>query len=569
MVTPAVLVASFLLAPPQCSVKNLARDLNAIAGPGTNGRMTLSPEMTRTADYLAKALRKAGLQPAGENGTYFQDYAVTVNRRATVRNVVDVLDPGPSMSLQLGRDFVPMFGSADMRMVRGDLVFVGFGRDDDYQGVDVTDKIVLSLRGMPDDTEDSVGNKATRAAQHGAKAILFIGPAAAGRSELPPIAPGFSCARADIVAAAVHSRFFRGWTGLDFEAARKNAGQQSKATGQRLRLITETEPQVGLGRNVLAKLPGKDPKATGTIVVGAHFDHLGIGETSSRTGHDAIHFGADDNASGTVTVLEMARVMAKQRQNQRTIYFQFYSGEELGLLGSRAFVDKYPEVVKDVWTMVNLDMVGRLRAEGLTIFGTGTAAPLDGILDAAQPGDLKLNRIVASPPNSDHASFVGRRIPSLFFNTGLHPEYHTEADQVGTINVQGMASVGDYVLRVLYQLDKVSAPMDFTGTVSASGPSGDPSRPRRVRFGVQPDMSESGGEGLLVNGVTTDSPAAKGGVKPGDLLISIAGRPVKTVQDLQEILVSLKAGEPVTVVVKRDGKEVTLTVTPEAPNPGN
>ncbi|MBL8048865.1 MAG: M20/M25/M40 family metallo-hydrolase [Chthonomonas sp.] len=560
MFSAALLALTLVSNSPTVDVARMGRDLAKISSPAFGGRMTLSPYMQKTADFLAAELRRAGLEPAGRNGTYFHDFEVTINRVATPRNLLTI----GGRALRLGEDFLPCNGSTDMRLVRGRVVYVGFARDADLQDKSLDAMVAVALRGMPDDTNDAMSSKAARLAAKGAAAVLFVGPEQTGGSELAPLASGFSVARGGIPAATVHRKWFRDLVGLDFAEARRTGSTLATATLPEVRLVTESAPQTGRAINVIAKLPGRDPSNRELLVVGAHYDHLGFGETSSRTGHDSMHAGADDNGSGTVTVLEIARTLARAKLNQRPILFQFYSGEEIGLLGSRAWTLDNESDLGQIQAMVNLDMVGRLRAEGLTIYGTGTAAEMDAILDRAAPGQLKLARQTTSPSNSDHASFSTRGVPVLFFNTGLHDEYHTERDVFGTINVAGMGQVGDYVIRTILQLDQAPK-LGFTGSRQAGGASGDPSRPRRVRFGVQPDMNEVSGKGLMVNGVTADSPAAKAGIKTGDRLLSIGGKAVNNVQDLQQILVEAKAGVPLEVVLMRGDQELKLTVTPEAP----
>lgn len=559
---PVLAAAVFALLANPISAERMARDLRLISGPEFGGRMTLSPSMRKTADFLAKELKRSGVKPNGLEGSYFHEFDVTINRVATERNFL-TLNGKP---LRLGVDFQPCNGSADMRLARGSVAFVGFGRNEDYAGFDVSGKVVVVLRGLPDDKlSDSMNQKAARAAERGAVGMLFVGPETPGGQELAPLAGGFSISRANLPGASISAAAFRNLVGLDASQARRQSKPQSRDLKSEARLVTESKPQTGRALNVLGIIPGTGEAAQNLIVIGAHYDHLGFGETSSRTGHDAMHAGADDNGSGTVAVLELARRLAQAKSNRHTILIQFYSGEEIGLLGSRAWTMDFANQLPRIQAMVNLDMVGRLREEGLTVYGTGTAAEMNSILDRAGPDGLKLVRQPASPSNSDHASFSTRGVPVLFFNTGLHDEYHTERDTFPTINLKGLASVTDYVYRVIGALDSTATKLKFTGSTVAGGASGDPSRPRRVRFGVQPDMTEVSGRGLMVNGVTTDSPAAKAGIKIGDRILTIGGTPVNSVQDLQAVLVAAKAGVPLEVVLLRADVEIKLIVTPEEP----
>jgi len=328
------------------------------------------------------------------------------------------------------------------------------------------------------------------------------------------------------------------------------------------------EANRGLSRNVIGVLPGNDPKLKDEyIVIGGHFDHIGLGETGSRTGADHIHFGADDNASGTAGVLTLAEYFANTKSNRRTIIFQLYSGEELGLVGSRAWVRDNPEKVSKIHMMLNLDMIGRLRDGALTAFCVDSAPQFSTLLDSIQVEGLKFSKVMSSPGNSDHAAFIAARVPSLFLHTGLHAEYHTENDHTETLNYPGMASVIEGARLIVEGVDQIDEKLTFSARPTGGRPAaaGDPSATRRVRVGFIPDMAGSDERGLRITGATPGSPAEVAGIRAGDILISFGGKAIKTVEDLQDALTSARAGTEVNVIVIRGGEQLTLKLTPTAP----
>ncbi|MFQ3586857.1 MAG: DUF4910 domain-containing protein, partial [Fimbriimonadaceae bacterium] len=236
--------------------------------------------------------------------------------------------------------------------------------------------------------------------------------------------------------------------------ARQATGPASRNLGLAVRMITESEPNRGMGRNVIGILPGNDPAVQDEIiVVGAHFDHLGYGEVGSRTNADIIHPGADDNASGVAGVLALAEYFAVNRTNRRTMIFQLYSGEEVGLVGAAAWVRDHPETVRRISAMINMDMIGRLREGRLTVFSTSSSTEWDAILDEAKADGVVVNKSPGISSGSDHFPFARANVPNLFFHTGLTPEYHTENDTVDTINFPGMVSVIDLVRQVIQNVD--------------------------------------------------------------------------------------------------------------------
>ncbi len=307
-------------------------------------------------------------------------------------------------------------------------------------------------------------------------------------------------------------------------------------------------------------------------MIGAHYDHLGFGGMGSRSPKEkAIHHGADDNASGTSAMMELARRFAghKDRQGRRLVFMAF-TAEESGLIGSRYYTNRDPLfAIKDTVTMVNLDMVGRLRADPksnkdkLTVEGTGTAKGFDAMLEKLNPGFQLIKKPGGNGP-SDHDSFYNQKIPVVFFFTGFHDkgsdDYHKPSDTSDKVNIPGMDRIVDYAEKVIAQLASDAARPEYVAIASAFTPS--PGAGKGPRLGIMPDYEEDK-PGVLVSGLSKDGPADKGGLKAGDLIVSIAGRPVTNLNAYMTIMGQQKSGQPLEVSVIRGDKKLLLKVVPQ------
>ena len=327
--------------------------------------------------------------------------------------------------------------------------------------------------------------------------------------------------------------------------------------------------------NVVALLPGTDPLLRGQyVVIGAHFDHLGrstIGALDPDR-KNVIRRGADDNASGTAAVLELARLFATSPP-KRSLLFVTFSGEEMGLLGSEYFVSNSPLPLDSAVAMVNFDMVGRLREDKLIVYGVATATELPALLDSANAqssGDLSSSaRLWRTPLQitalgdgfgpSDHSSFYARNIPVLHFFTDLHEDYHSAGDVVAKINAPGEAHVVDVAQRVIRSIADRPARLTFVRG-AAPAPVTSSRRGSEVYLGSIPDMSNGGGTGLRLTGVRTGSPAEQAGIVAGDVIVEFGGRPVKDLYDFSDALYSHRPGDNVSVVVLRNGDRKQFTV---------
>jgi hypothetical protein len=327
-------------------------------------------------------------------------------------------------------------------------------------------------------------------------------------------------------------------------------------------------------KNVVGVLEGAGPHADETIVIGGHYDHLGHGGMTSGSlaiFSSDIHNGADDNASGTAMVLELARRLGHRRNPlPRRVVFIAFSGEERGLLGSKYYVAHPLFPLSSTVMMINCDMVGRLNGKNeLTMIGTGTTPGIEGLVDAmGTKAGLKIKKVAGLTDGfggSDHESFYDKKIPVLFAFTGIHRDYHRPTDDADRINYTGMGRIADYIEMIMLDLVrrperpsyvalKTPRPMPPVGGGGGSGGT-------VASLRIVPDYGHEANDGLGVDKVIEGGPAAQAGLKDGDLIVRLGDRPIGTIRDYMESMGKHKPGDKVEVVVKRDGKEVKLSVT--------
>ncbi len=340
-----------------------------------------------------------------------------------------------------------------------------------------------------------------------------------------------------------HSREIPGW----------------RLTGEVNVLRRETEV-----KNVVAVLEGEGPHADETIVIGAHYDHLGLGGSGSFVRGKEIHNGADDNGSGTAALVEVARILATSgKKLPRRIVFIAFTGEERGLIGSARYCKEPLYPLDKTVAMLNMDMVGRLKDEKLIIQGVNTApefGPLISQLNETFGFDLTQKDGGTGP--SDHSSFYAHKIPVMHFFTGLHSDYHRPSDDFDKINVSGMRRVAEMVAetaRVLAEADQRPTYVEIASSEKSAG--GDGERPY---FGSIPDFGQEQ-PGYAISGATKDSPADKAGMKAGDIIIKFGDSKIGSLEDFDSALRKYKAGDKVPVIVKRGKEDVTLEVTLSPP----
>ena len=557
----------------------LGEQVKILAAADTEGRAAGTPGAERAARHIASVFQAAGLAPGGDGSTYLQSFSVPTGVRLGAGSAFDVTDPG-RRALAIGRDWTPLAVSADGRAA-GDVVFAGYGITapqlgyDDYARLDARDKVVLVLRGEPRGDDPSSpfrqpaayhysepSHKIINAREHGARAVIVVAhpraaaealPALAGTSQpLGIVAVAATRAVADALLAPLGRRLADLAAAIDGTLLPGSTAVPLARVDIAVRLERDRAPTA----NVVGVLAGADARLAGeAVVIGAHYDHLGRGGEGSlapeQTG--VVHPGADDNASGTAAVMALARAFAAAPRLPRTLVFAAFSGEELGLLGSSHFVRApLPGGAAPVF-MLNLDMVGRLRAGLVHVGGADSAAPLRGwIADAARglPLTPEVRGDAIGP--SDHASFALASVPVLFLFTGAHADYHRPSDTADKIDAAGLETITAFAARIVEAAAGAAArPV----VARLSSPGDEPRRSYGPAFGVVPDMGEAKGAGARIAGVRPDSPAERAGVRPGDVVVRFAGVTVKTLEDLTFALRGQRPGDRVEVVVVRDGRE--------------
>lgn len=570
---------------PELRVEDLRAHLEVLASDAFEGRMTAEPGGQRAARYVADAFARAGLEARGTSGWY-QPYVLARPVLGPGNALVARGPGGPAgtkgdeaLDLKVGSDWNPLSVTASAR-AQGPLVFGGFGiaapddGHDDYAALDVKGKVVLVLRKSPPGKPTLLRQapllaKINAAIQRGAAGVLLVNDSATAREEQDGLFPW----NQDIGAPTGSAQVPVAWltraaaqrlvalAGLDLdrlETASCEAQGACSLEGVAVDLVTALgRTQQANTANVVGFLPGTDAAlAREVLVLGAHHDHVGLGNGGASLGgpkaRGAVHNGADDNGSGTVALLELAEWFAvPAHRTRRSLLFLSFSGEELGLLGSLHYVAQPVLPLADTVAMVNLDMVGRSQGGRLEVGGVGTARGLqDLVAEANKAHGLQLSWDPQGSAPSDSTSFFQKRIPVLFLFTGLHDDYHRPSDDVEKVNFTDLLRITRLTADIVTVLGNRDERLAYT----------DPPRsPRRARLGLTPGR-EPDARGVPLAGVAPGGPAASAGLRAGDVLLSLAGQPVRTLQDLQEVLRRLEPGKPVPVRLLREGQELAVDV---------
>lgn len=569
-----------------------------LASEDMKGRATGSPELERAAAYIAGHFQKSGLKPLHAD-SYFQDFEVTTSARLGSQNQLAVsVEQRRKKSLKFQTEFVPL-NLSSAGNISGQVVFAGYGitapeyNYDDYAGIDVKDRIVVLLRHEPQEFDDKsvfdgkvytahsqIFSKAANAKMHGAKAVLMVNDIAAHATdadELEKFGSTAGPANAGIGFVQVKAEAVEKWLELahkNLESIEseidKDLHPRSFALPGSLRVDLKVDIQrdVQTVHNVGAYFPGDTDEY---VIVGAHYDHLGLGDQFSLAPSlvGTVHPGADDNASGTAGVIELAHWFSEGPQHKRGILFLTFAGEELGLLGSN-FYANHPELpLEKAVAMINMDMIGRVRDHKIYVGGVGTGTTLAALLKEASSrhnfeADLSEK---AGYGSSDHTSFTAKQVPVLFFFSGLHADYHKPSDTWDKIDAPGtvklLGLVSDVMDRLMddpsrprfVRVAEPKAPADVAGhaghagQVSGYGPD----------FGSIPDFTEIP-NGVRFADIRAGSPAAKAGLKAGDILTEFDGKPIQNLYDFTYALRAKKPGQEVLVKVLRGDQTIEAKV---------
>lgn len=583
--------------------------VETLASPRLEGRLAGSNGERLAADYIASELQKIGAKPLPGQQDFREPFEFTAGTSDAGSSLSVEHEPRTGGGVTSGAVLVWAGGTSAAQVralsftdngdITGPTVFVGYGivvpesqglAYDSYATLDVKDKVVVVLRYFPEDADAKTKGvlaryadlryKAMAARQHGAKAMIVVtGPQSPNAGELAPMTFDTAIAGSGIVAVSVTgevaARLFEGVPDKPLAAAQKSLDDANPhATGFVLPNITvhvhaAVEREKRTGRNVVAYLPATIPVtnvAKPWVAIGAHYDHLGHGEAGNTLADkdDAkkVHLGADDNASGSAAVLAIAATLAKQARH-RNVLIGFWSGEELGLLGSAAFAAAPPLPLDTLAAYLNFDMVGRMQDNKLTVQATGTSPAWAKLLEQANiPAGFSLTVQEDPYQPTDVSTFNSASVPSLTFFTGVHADYHKPSDTPDKIDYEDLDRVVDFATAIVRKLEDATDAPRFTKVEQTLQPGGGRAG-ARVYTGTIPDYSTEV-KGLLLSGVVGGGPAEAAGLRKGDVIVEIAGQTIANIYDYTYALDVLKIGQPSKVVYLRDGQRRETMLTPAA-----
>lgn len=537
-------------------IEQIKSDLYFLASDSLKGRNPGTPEALIARDYIQNSFAEADLTPI--DGQWFQEFPIPVN--------VDYSTEGNTLSMTLSSrsevdgmgeiEEVILSGKAQNFPVKfssngkayGQTAFVGYGitapelEHDDYADADVKHKIAVIDVGSPDGVHPhsqymkyhGLDYRIQNAKDHGAIGVVFVHMTDMAQ---PPRTTYTAMQPAGLPA----------WFVGDKETAK-----QFTEASLPVSMSTDLQPKSVTGYNVVGFLDRGMPT---TLIIGAHYDHLGMGGNNSLyRGEAAIHNGADDNASGTSGLLELARHTEHLAKSHNLLFIAF-SGEEKGLIGSDFYSDNPTIDLSTVVAMLNMDMIGRLSEDNeILISGTGTAEEWDEILSGEIVDDFKVSSSEGGTGASDHTSFYQKDIPVLHFFTGTHNDYHKPSDDAELINYEGLELVTELIT---YVANRIPEEMTFQKTADSESQS----TPRfNVTLGIIPDYI-FGGPGVKVDGVTEGKPAANAGLEMEDIVLKIGEYPISDIYAYMRALGAFKPGDETTVTVKRGDEELVLPLT--------
>lgn len=529
--------------------KSIAKHITYLASDELGGRLSASDNDRKSAEYIAKQYERIGLEPAGENDSYYQ-YMSTPDLRLAKSNTSLVLD---EYVLKLFKEFYPLSASSNKGAYEGEAVNVNYGIEDeglkhhDYQDKEVSGKVVLIKMGIPGGVHphnryiswSGIEYRATYAKSKGAKAVVYY----TDNEELQP-----SGTLAKTLNNAGIPIFFvkKDLSSLDVTTVRFNLD---------ILMITK------IANNILGFI---DNQADQTVVVGAHHDHLGRGQKGGSLAEipGDIHNGADDNASGVAGLFEIAQAIVKKPKKYKNNNYLFiaFSGEEQGLIGSKYFVKSPLMQKQNVNFMINMDMIGHLDStkKTLIINGVGSSPEWNKAISEVSYPTRKIAKIKTTESGigaSDHTSFYLANIPAVHFFTGQHQHYHKPSDDPSIINYGGEAFVISYILKIL---QKANGYGEFSYTETKKD---EPSRMNfKVTLGIMPDYIFVG-EGMRVDGVKPERPGSKAGMLKGDIIIGMGDFTIVNIQDYMKVLSSYNKNDQTIVTIRRNKEVKVLNVT--------
>ena len=610
---------------PEISAEDMKLEVGFLADEKQAGRATGSEGAKLAAEWLGEYFKKVGMKPLPGKDSLFLPFEFNAGERVVAEKTALSFTFADSQASpfkpQLDRDFRPLAFS-DNGEAEGEVVFAGYGlsvpeapgqaRYNSFEGLDVKDKVVLILRYVPEDVEPArrahlnryggLRYKAMMARERGAKAVLVVtGPNSPNAGELLALTGDGSSAGSGIIAASISGNAAAALLApgaKDLKNLQKALdGENPHAEGGfvlpkvTVKIAAAVEHIRKTDRNVVGCIPGETDE---WIIVGAHYDHLGLGKGNSslaRAGEEGkIHPGADDNASGTAAVIEIAAALAANDKvtrwqgdkvtdasqgnvtpslthpatpsRKRGIIFALWSGEEIGLIGSNSFVEKPPVPLAKIVAYINFDMVGRLHDNKLTMQAVGSSKAWPRLLEkrnVAAGFQLGMQEDPYLP--TDVTSFYPKRIPVLNFFTGSHDDYHRPSDTADKLDYDGLARIAKFAAAIIGDVAAAPERPDFSRVERKEQGGGRDSM--RAYLGSIPDYATEV-KGVKLSGVRGGSPAEKGGMRGGDVIVEFGAQKIANIYDYTYALDAVKIGQAVKMIVEREGKRVELSVTPEA-----
>jgi hypothetical protein len=497
---------------------------------GTNGEML-------AAEYLENQFRSIGLAPKGDNGTFQQAFDITEGKMMLAGNRFMV----NNHALKAGEEFFPLALSPNSRIAETN-VSPSLAEAGQPWFRDLGDLLLNNKDNPHFDLSSRLLEEMKHAQEKGAKALVLY-----NSSDLPD---NIVFDGRDRSATAPIPVFY-----LRKEAMARYFPDPSAAYD--VSMQSEIGPKQRQARNLVGYI---DNGAPHTVVIGAHYDHLGYGEDGNsmlRNGEKLIHNGADDNASGTAALVELARLLKKSKATRQNYLFIAFSGEELGLYGSKYYVEHPTVSISDINYMINMDMVGRLNdsSRTVTIGGFGTSPAWNSLLTAARNPGFRVKYDSSGTGPSDHTSFYRKDIPVLFFFTGLHTDYHRPSDDADRINYTGELLIVRYIQAVV-EASGSAGKLAFLKTREQQTST---SARFSVSMGIMPDYTFSG-NGVRVDGVSENRPAIKAGIRAGDIVIKLGDYTISSVESYMQALGKFKKGDATRATVRRGNEELSFDI---------
>lgn len=550
-----VILLVYINALTQADLDRLKKDVYTLASDSFLGREPVTKGDTLARNYILSQLKSANVLLFNDSG--LQKVPLTIGYSLSDKNYFSI----NNYTLQFRRDYVPL-KICDTDSIYASSIFVGYGLyvkndsiiHDDYRKIKVKGKVVLILDGSPKylKQEDLLKQKILLAQEKEAAGVVIL------CKNLPE--QDKKIHHVGIPVFFLTLQAFEEYTRSSninvqelISSANKNNFKPKKLKNFAINAKADFLPVRSNSYNIIAMTKGYDSLLNKEfIVVGAHYDHLG-------TSNNKIFNGADDNASGTAGVIELARIFELNKiKTRRSILWVLFTAEEKGLIGSKAFVDNSPVDIEKIKAMINLDMIGRMNDTNpaISISGVGSCSLFSYLLDSLSKSiSFKIKAHKSAGGGSDHDSFISKGIPALFFNSGIHKDYHTSLDDADKINYKGMVDIVNFAKELIVSLANTDSALTYKKTTSDQPQSY--SRRSKISLGIIPDITTEV-KGLRVEGVRSNTPAANAGLQKGDIIVAINKKPVKNIYDYMERLNSLSPKKKIQIEIIRNNQQLKL-----------